>query len=81
MSTLRYTALAVRDSRRREKTYVAWIRRYIFFHGKRHPVEMGDPEVTRFLTWLATDGKVSASTQNQALNALRRVPAVCGTVP
>jgi hypothetical protein len=48
-------------SRRTEKTYVAWIKRYIFFHGKRHPVEMGAPEVTRFLTWLATDGKVAAS--------------------
>ncbi|HEU5195885.1 MAG TPA: integron integrase [Methylomirabilota bacterium] len=57
-------------SRRTEKAYVAWIRRYIFFNGKRHPVEMGAPEVTGFLTWLATDGKVSASTQNQALNAL-----------
>ena len=57
-------------SRRTEKTYVAWIKRYIFFHGKRHPAEMGAPEVTRFLTWLATEGKVAASTQNQALNAL-----------
>jgi integrase len=64
-------AIRVRHySRRTEKTYVAWIKRYIFFHGKRHPVEMGAPEVTRFLTWLATDGKVAASTQNQALNAL-----------
>jgi hypothetical protein len=51
-------------SRRTEKTYVAWIRRYIFFHGKRHPAEMGAPEITRFLTSLAVDGKVAASTQN-----------------
>ncbi len=57
-------------SRRTEKTYVAWIRRYIFFHGKRHPAEMGEPEITRFLTSLAVDGKVAASTQNQALSAL-----------
>src|SRR5439155_24903304 len=57
-------------SRRTERTYVAWIKRYTFFHGKRHPAEMGAPEVTRFLTWLATDRKVAASTQNQALNAL-----------
>ena len=57
-------------SRRTEETYVAWIRRYIFFHGKRHPVEMGAPEVTRFLTSLAVDGHVAASTQNQALSAL-----------
>jgi integron integrase len=57
-------------SRRTEESYVAWIRRYIFFHGKRHPAEMGGPEVTRFLTSLAVDGKVAASTQNQALCAL-----------
>ena len=57
-------------SRRTEKTYVAWIRRYIFFHGKRHPAEMGAPEITRFLTSLAVEGKVAASTQNQALSAL-----------
>src|SRR5262249_43601699 len=57
-------------SRRTEKAYVAWIKRYIFFHGKRHPAEMGAPEVTHFLTWLATDRQVAASTQNQALNAV-----------
>jgi Phage integrase, N-terminal SAM-like domain len=57
-------------SRRTEKAYVAWIRRYIFFHGKRHPAEMGAPEITRFLTSLAVDRKVAASTQNQALSAL-----------
>src|SRR6059036_1681215 len=42
-------------SRRTEKTYVAWVRRYILFHGKRHPTEMGAAEVTRFLTSLAVD--------------------------
>jgi len=57
-------------SRRTEKTYVAWIRRYIFFHGKRHPAEMRAPEITRFLTSLAVEGKVAASTQNQTLSAL-----------
>ena len=57
-------------SRRTEEADVAWIRRYIFFHGKRHPAEMGPPEVTRFLTSLALDGHVAASTQNQALSAL-----------
>jgi site-specific recombinase XerD len=57
-------------SRRTEESYVGWIRRYIVFHGKRHPVEMGAPEVTRFLTSLAVDGHVAASTQNQALSAL-----------
>src|SRR5881296_376449 len=57
-------------SRRTEEAYVAWIRRYIFFHGKRHPAEMGAEEVTRFLSSLAVDGQVAASTQNQALSAL-----------
>jgi len=49
---------------------VALHRRYIFFHDKRHPAEMGASEITRFLTWLAVDGHVAASTQNQALSAL-----------
>src|SRR2546427_4369057 len=61
------TALRSRHySRRTEEAYVAWIRRYILFHGKRHPMEMGAPEITRFLSFLAVDGKVAASTQNQA---------------
>jgi integron integrase len=53
-----------------ERAYVAWIKRYIFFHGKRHPLEMGSAEVTEFLSSIAQRGRVSASTQNQALNAL-----------
>ena len=57
-------------SRRTEKAYVHWIKRYIFFHGKRHPAEMGAAEVTAFLTSLAVHSKVAASTQNQALSAL-----------
>ena len=64
-------ALRIRHySRRTEQAYVAWIRRYIFFHGKRHPAELGAPEVTRFLSSLAVEGRVAASTQNQALSAL-----------
>ena len=57
-------------SDRTEKAYVHWIKRFIFFHNKRHPVEMGEAEIGQFLSSLATDGRVSASTQNQALNAL-----------
>jgi integron integrase len=53
-----------------EKAYVAWIRRYILYHGKRHPDSMGEAEITRFLTYLATQRRVSASTQNQALASL-----------
>jgi integron integrase len=53
-----------------EKTYVDWIRRFILFHNKRHPLEMGKEEIGAFLTHLAVEGKVSSSTQNQALSAL-----------
>ena len=64
-------ALRVRHySRRTERTYLGWIRRYILFHGKRHPADMGAEEVSRFLSALAVEGNVSASTQNQALAAL-----------
>ena len=57
-------------SRRTEQAYVGWIRRYILFHGKRHPAEMGAEEITRFLSALAVQRNVAASTQNQALSAL-----------
>jgi integrase len=53
-----------------EKCYVQWATRFILFHGKRHPRDMRAAEVEQFLSHLATDGHVSASTQNQALNAL-----------
>jgi integron integrase len=53
-----------------EKTYVYWIRRYIFFHDKKHPKEMGSAEIESFLTDLAVNQKVAASTQNQALHAV-----------
>ena len=55
---------------RTEQTYTDWIRRFILFHGKRHPREMGEAEVTSFLTSLAREANVAASTQNQALSAL-----------
>jgi integron integrase len=57
-------------SLRTEEAYVAWIRRFILFHGKRHPTEMGAGEVGAFLTHLAVDRDVAASTQNQARSAL-----------
>lgn len=55
---------------RTEETYVHWIKRYIFFHGKRHPAEMGEREVAAFLSDLAVTRNVAPATQNQALNAL-----------
>jgi hypothetical protein len=57
-------------SRRTEEAYLGWIRRFIVFHGKRHPAELSANEITRFLSALATERHVSASTQNQALSAI-----------
>ncbi len=57
-------------SLRTEEAYVGWIRRYILFHNKRHPLEMAEPEINAFVTHLAVEGPVSASTQTQALSAL-----------
>ena len=81
-------------SYRTEETYVQWIRRYILFHNKRHPKEMGTPEIEAFLTHLAIDGQVAASTQNQALSAIfflyrhvlqqeldSRIDAICAKRP
>src|SRR5689334_7841532 len=55
---------------RTEDAYVDWVKRFILFHHKRHPLEMGAAEINAFLTHLAVDGHVSASTQNQAFSAL-----------
>jgi integron integrase len=57
-------------SHKTEESYVHWIRRFIFFHNKRHPDEMGEKEIAQFLSRLASELHVSASTQNQALNAI-----------
>ena len=57
-------------SARIEKAYVYWIKRYIFFHNKRHPAEMAEAEIGEFLSSLATERHLSAATQNQILNAL-----------
>jgi integrase len=57
-------------SLRTEDAYWNWIRRFILFHQKRHPREMGSAEIIAFLTHLAVEGRVAASTQNQAFNAL-----------
>jgi integron integrase len=55
---------------RTERAYIGWIKRFIIFHGKRHPATLGEAEVTAFLSMLATRDRVSSSTQNQALSAL-----------
>ena len=64
-------AIRVRHySIRTEEAYVDWVRRFILFHGKRHPQDMGAPEVAAFLTHLAVNRQVAASTQSQAKSAL-----------
>ena len=57
-------------SRRTEEAYLGWVKRFILFHGKRHPAALGADEVNAFLSHLAVEGNVSASTQAQALSAL-----------
>jgi integron integrase len=57
-------------SMRTEEAYIQWVRRFILFHGKRHPQEMGAREVEAFLSHLAVEGQVSSSTQNQARSAI-----------
>jgi integron integrase len=57
-------------SRRTEKTYLSWVRQYILYHNKRHPREMGVAQINEFITYLASQKNVSASTQNQALSAI-----------
>jgi integron integrase len=70
LDRVRHAIRAKHFSYRTEQVYVYWAERYIRFHGIRHPNTMGAPEVEAFLTHLAVDGHVSASTQNQALAAL-----------
>jgi len=76
-------------SDRTEKAYIHWIKRFIYFHNKRHPVDMAETEIAQFLSSLATAGRVTASTQNQAFNALlflycevlnRKIGVIAGVV-
>jgi hypothetical protein len=57
-------------SLRTEKTYIGWVRQYILYHKKRHPREMGVPEINDFITHLVNQRTVAASTQNQAISAI-----------
>jgi integron integrase len=70
LDLVRHTIRVKHFSYRTEKAYVYWVERYIRYHGIRHPNTMGTAEVEQFLTHLAVDGRVAASTQNQALGAL-----------
>lgn len=70
LDRVRMAARAVHLARSTERAYVSWIRRYILFHGKRHPASLHEADVNAFLTSLAVERHVAASTQNQALAAL-----------
>jgi integron integrase len=70
MEVVRRCLREARYSRRTQKSYAYWTLRFIRFHGRRHPKDMAEPEVSRFLSALVVDGGVSASTQNQAIAAL-----------
>ena len=70
LDQVRWHLRAKRYSIRTEQAYLDWIRRYILFHGKRHPQEMGEAQISAFLNHLAVNRRVAASTQNQAFSAL-----------
>jgi hypothetical protein len=70
LDQVRQAARLKHFSLRTERAYAQWVYRFVMHHGKRHPREMGAPEIRALLTWLAVQQNVSASTQNQALCAL-----------
>ena len=73
LDKVRETARLKHLSIRTEKAYLQWIKRFILFHNKRHPVEMGEKEIRSYLVYLACDKYVSSSTQNQALNPNEKI--------
>jgi site-specific recombinase XerD len=72
LDLVRNTIRLKRYSIRTERAYIDidWVKRFILFHHKRHPASMGAPEIRAFLSYLAVEGRVAASTQTQALSAL-----------
>jgi len=70
MDRVRHTIRALHYSRKTEQSYCYWVRSFIRFHRYRHPSDMGAEEISQYLTWLAVHRNVSASTQNQAFNAI-----------
>jgi hypothetical protein len=72
LDQLREALRARHYSRCTENTYCCWAKRFIYFHNVRHPAEMAENEINLFLTHLAVNEKVAASTQNQALSAFFR---------
>jgi integrase len=70
LDQVRQQLRVLHDSIRTEAAYVNWIKRFVLFHNKRHPLEMGEAEPEAFLSHLAVEGRVAASTRNQALAAI-----------
>jgi site-specific recombinase XerD len=70
MERIRHRLRTRHYSAKTERAYCGWVRRFVIFHQRRHPSSMGEPEIAAFLTHLATEKNVSASTQNQALHAI-----------
>jgi site-specific recombinase XerD len=70
LEQLRHRLRTLHYSARTEQAYCDWVRRFVLFHDRRHPIHMGEAEIGAFLTSLAVEGRVSASTQNQALHTL-----------
>ena len=70
LDQLRAALRARHYSSKTEQAYCTWVKRYIVFHNVRHPIELAEPEINAFLTHLAVNAEVSASSQNQALSAL-----------
>jgi GR25 family glycosyltransferase involved in LPS biosynthesis len=70
LDRLRQTSRFRHLSRKTEKSYLYYLRDFILFHQKRHPQDMGEPEVRAYLSHLAVDKKIAASTQNVALSVL-----------
>ncbi len=66
---------------RTEEAYLLWMRRFVLFHGKHHPRDIGAREAGHFLSYLAVEERVSASTQNQALNAPVLLVSACAGAP
>jgi len=70
LDQVRITIRKKHYSIRTEHTYIQWIRKFTHFHNMRHPKDMGEKEISQYISYLATDKKVASSTQNQALNAI-----------
>ena len=70
LEQVRQTCRLKHFSLKTEKAYLTWIKRFILFNNKRHPKEIGEKEISKYLTFLADKANVSASTQNQAFSAI-----------